>query len=161
MWYSDVTARKASFMRVIILVIVFVFGGIIFFTLENQKQNKIEEVGLEDLNLQLTGIIDTIDEGDNYHGYGIIRVKIISSNVEEYDPRSKQEFYFCIIKNGMAEIYDHTPTNYSKGDTLMYNTKEKLGSFLRNGKKEQEGTISINANNDYYNYIKRKTMFKQ
>ncbi len=147
-------------MKSVILILVFVIGGLIFFSLNIKKQNEIDKVCLEDLDLQLIGVIDTVYEGNNYHGYGIIRLKIISSNIKEYDPRSKQEFYFCIIKNGMAEMYDHTPTNL-KQDTLIYNTKLKLSAFLRNGKKEQEGSISVNANKDYYSYIKRKTIFEQ
>ena len=112
-------------MKSVTLIIVFVLGGLVFLNLNITKQKEIDKVCLEDLNLQLVGLIDTIDEGNNYHGYGIIRLKIISSNIKDYDPRSKQEYYFCIIKNGMAEIYDHTPTKL-KQDTLIYNTKLKL-----------------------------------
>lgn len=146
-------------MRVILLIAIFVIGAIVFFSLENKSQREVNKVGLEDLNLQLVGVVNSIDPGRNYHGYGIIRLKIINSNIQEYDPRSQQEFYFCIIKNGIAEMYDHV-SGTSKGDTLVYDTKVKLGSFLRNGKKEEEGSISINANKDYYNYIKQKTIFK-
>ncbi len=144
-------------MRVIVVIIVFIVGGIIFISLENKRQNKIDRACLEDLNLQLVGVVDTIDEGRNYHGYGIIRVKIINSNIQEYDPRSQQEFYFCIIKSGIAEIYTHTFV--TKVDTITINTKGKTISYIKNGKKE-EGSISINANQDYYNYIKQKTIFK-
>jgi len=144
-------------MRVIVLILVFIIGGIIFISLENKRQNKIDRVCLEDLNLQLVGVVDTIEEGRNYHGYGIIRVKIINSNIQEYDPRSQQEFYFCIIKNGIAEIYTHTFV--TKVDTITINTKGKIISYIKNGRKE-EGSISINANKDYYNYIKQKTIFK-
>ena len=144
-------------MRVIVLILVFIIGGIIFISLENKRQNKIDRVCLEDLNLQLVGVVDTLEEGRNYHGYGIIRVKIINSNIQEYDPRSQQEFYFCIIKNGIAEIYTHTFV--TKVDTITINTKGKIISYIKNGRKEQ-GSISINANKDYYNYIKQKTIFK-
>jgi len=144
-------------MRVIVLILVFIIGGIIFISLENKRQNKIDRVCLEDLNLQLVGVVDTLEEGRNYHGYGIIRVKIINSNIQEYDPRSQQEFYFCIIKNGIAEIYTHTFV--TKVDTITINTKGKIISYIKNGRKE-EGSISINVNKDYYNYIKQKTIFK-
>ncbi len=144
-------------MRVFFVILVFIIGGIIFISLENKRQNKIDKDCLEDLNLQLVGVVDTIDEGRNYHGYGIIRVKIIYSNIQEYDPRTQHEFYFCIIKNGFAEIYTHTFV--TKVDTITINTKRKIISYTKNGKKE-EGSISINANQDYYNYIKQKTIFK-
>jgi hypothetical protein len=146
-------------MRIIILTIFFVVGGIVFLYLGTKSQNEIDKIGLEDLKLRLIGVVDTVDKGRNYHGYGIIRLKILSSNLKEYDPRSKQEFYFCIIKNNLAEVYDHTSATF-EGDTLVYDTKSKLGAYLRNGKKEQEGTISINADKDYYKYIKQNTIFK-
>jgi hypothetical protein len=138
---------------------LFIVGGIIFFHLDTKRKNEIDKVGLEDLNLQLIGVIESVDKGNNYHGYGIIRLKIISSNIQEYDPRGKQEFYFCIIKNGVAEIYDHTSVIFKK-DTLVYDTKAKMGGYLRNGKKEDYGSISIYGNKDYYEYIKQHTIFK-
>jgi hypothetical protein len=146
-------------MRKIILIIVFLVGGIIFLKLNFQQQKKIDKDFLEDINLQLLGVVDTVDKGNHYHGYGIIRLKVISSNIQEYDPRHKQEFYFCIIKNGIAEVYDHTSATY-KQDTLFYDTKLKIGGFLKNGKKEEVGSISINTDKNYYNYIREHTIFK-
>ncbi len=139
----------------IIIIAILLFSWFIYS--ENKRKREVDKVGLEDLNLQLVGVVDSVDNGDNFHGYGIIRLKIISSNIQEYDPRSKQEFYFCIIKNGMAEIYEHTFV--SKVDTVTIDTKKKTMSYIENG-KEVVGSISINANEGYYDYIKQKTIFK-
>ena len=139
----------------IILVVVILFSWFLYS--QNKWQAEIDKVGLEDLNLQLIGVVDSVDNGDNYHGYGIIRLRIISSNLQEYDPRSKQEFYFCIIKNGKAEIYEHTFV--SKVDTVTIDTKKKIISYIENGRRGV-GSISINADKSYYNYIRRKTIFK-
>jgi len=145
-------------MKKLLLIISFVVALIFFFSLRAKKQNTVDKVCLEDLDLHLMGIIESVDKGDNFHGYGIIRLKIISSNIQEYDPRSKQDFYFCIIKKGIAEIYDHTPLEF-KRDTVIYDTKAKLGGYLINGEKVKYGSISINADKAYYDYIKKKTIF--
>lgn len=144
-------------MRKIILIIVFVVGGIIFLKLNFQQQKQIDKDFLEDLNLQLIGVVDTVDKGNHYHGYGIIRLKVISSNIQEYDQRLKQEFYFCIIKNEMAEIYEHA--FISKVDTVRIDTRKKMIYYVEDG-KEQAGSISINADKNYYNYIREHTIFK-
>ena len=146
-------------MRIKILIILFIVGGIVFLYLRTESQHEINKIGLEDLQLKLVGVVSNVDRGRNYHGYGIIHLNVISSNLKNYDPRSKQEFYFCIIKDSLAEVYDHTSATF-EGDTLVYETVSKLGAKIKNGKKEQEGTISINADTDYYNYIKHKTIFK-
>ena len=138
--------------------VIFVILGFLlmvnFFYVEAKKQHKIDKAGLEDLNFQLIGVVDSVDKGENFHAYGIIRLRILKSNIKEYDPRPKQQFYFCVIKNGIAEIYDHASL-IAKGDTLIYNTKEKMGGYLRNGRKYQYGSISINSDDSYWNYIHR------
>jgi hypothetical protein len=102
------------------------------------------------------GVVDSVDYANNghYHGYGIILLKIIRSNIQEYDPSTTQKFYYCLIKNGEVEIYDHASQTF-KGDTLTIDTKSKIKSWIRNGKKEEQGSISINTNDDYNNYIRR------
>jgi len=145
--------KKISIILLAILFFWFVIHN------DTKNENKINKAGLEDLDLQLVGVVDTVIKGSNYHDFGIIRLNIISSNIQEYDPRTNQKYYFCIIKNGIAEMYDHT-LNELKGDTLMYQSKLRLRSYLRNGKKEEEGSISINATEDYYNFIRRHTIFR-
>lgn len=142
--------------------LVFIPFAILFFywaiRFENKKQSEIDKIGLEDLNLQLTGLVDTVIEGSNYHGFGIIRLKIISSNITEYDPRSKKAYYYCVIKNGIAEIYDHT--FISKVDTVFIDTKNRTMIYTEDGKKVINSSITINANDDYYQFIRRRTIFR-
>lgn len=154
---TDNEKESNSFKSVLIMVIIFTIGAVIFLYTENKKKEQIDKVGLDDLNLQLVGIVDSIDNGKNYHGYGIVRLKIIESNVQDYDPRSSQKFYFCVIKNGIAEIYTHTFID--KIDTVKINTKDRTIATKKNGRFDT-GSISIYADKDYYNYIKQKTVFK-
>ena len=90
----------------------------IFFFLTIKQKNKVDKFGLEDVNLNFSGIVTDIHEVNGYNGYGIITLNIISSNVKEYDPRNSIEFYYCIIKHGVAEVYGHT-SNRMLGRTML------------------------------------------
>ena len=120
------------------------------------KQNEIDKAGLVDLNLQMVAVVDSIDPGINFHGYGIIRVCIISSNITHYDPRSSKQYYFCVIRSGMAELYTHTFV--SKVDTLTIDTKRKRMFYKENG-KDIVSSISISGDDAYYLYIRKHTIF--
>jgi hypothetical protein len=138
---------------------VFLIGILVismFFYYNTNRKYQIDKVALEDLNLQMVGVVDSVDKAidGHYHGFGIIWLQIISSNIKEYHPPADQKFYYCIIKNSKAEIYGHASAT-SKGDTLVIDTKAKLISTLRNGKKEEEGPITIHASKSYYEYIQK------
>ena len=127
-----------------------------------KKENEINKVGLEDLNLKLTGVVVSVDYGDNFNGCGIIRLRVINSNIQEYDPRGKLKYYFCVIKKGMAEIYTGVPPPFYNiiGDTMIFDTRAKMGGYLKNGEKANYGSISIYNHDSYYEYIQKHTIFK-
>lgn len=80
-------------------------------------------------NLQLIGTINSVQEVHNkwqgYGGIGIIWIDIVESNINDYDPREKQANYYCIIKNGKAEIYGWWPSDVKKGDTLLLDVRNR------------------------------------
>jgi hypothetical protein len=88
--------------------------------------------GIEDL--KLIGTVYSIQNVENkWQGYGgkrIIRVNIIESNMQEYDPRDKQANYLCIIKEGKAEIYAGGPESLENGDTVKLDVKERTMNFI-------------------------------
>ena len=112
-------------MRYRIIAIVFSVFLILLFSCNFFSGNGINVVERDDFrgieNLYLVGAVDSIQQIINklegYHGKGIIRVNIVKSNMDEYDPRNQQANYYCIIKNGEAEIYEH-PGRLKKGDTI-------------------------------------------
>lgn len=71
--------------------ILFIIGGIIiilcFGAYKTGSHDQANREALDSLNLHLTGVVESVQEGDNFHGYGIIRLKVISSNIQDYDPR--------------------------------------------------------------------------
>src|SRR5690606_4332492 len=112
-------------------------------------------------NLELTGIVYSYqfvrNKFQGYGGRGILRVDIIESNMGEYDPRDKQANYFCIIKDGKAEIYGWWPTDLKKGDTLRLNIPERTMSFFTvDGKNDMVLKDIWIGDVNFYNYIKEK-----
>lgn len=148
-------------MRQALLFIVFIFLGAWFIYMNSRRTSVANKEALEDLNLNLTGVVESVENGNGFHGYGIVRLKVIESNISDYDPRGTRKYFFCVIKNGMAEIYDHASTgNTYIGDTLVYHTKEKINGIIRNGKLYEEGSISVSTEDNYYQFVRQKTIFK-
>ena len=140
-----------------LLFFLFGFCGIsLFFYFELKKSHDIKKIALGNLNLQLVGVVDSVDKVKNgyYHGFGIIRLKIINSNVQEYIPDSSQQYYYCKIRNGIAEIYDHASLTF-RGDTITVDTESRLISKIKNGQKTDEGSIAVCSNEGYYDYISK------
>ncbi len=120
-------------MKTWILILLGVILVTIFFLYENRVKNDTDREALVNLDLQLTGVVQNLDIPPGHHAFGIITMIILESNIKEYTPQPNQEFYYCVIKNGVAEIYDHA-VGYHIGDTLVIDTKEKIIS-LKNGDK--------------------------
>ena len=147
-------------MKPLVLICLGLIGILIFFFVSGKQSNKINKIGLSKANLIFSGIVTDVDEVQGYNGYGIIKMKIISSNIKEYDPRDSIEFYYCLIKHGRAEVYGHAFTNMI-GDTLNIDTQKRLMSIGSKGNESDEGSISINPDKNYYQYIRNKSEFKK
>ncbi len=141
---------------------LFLFGIIgifICFFLIDKKEEKINKIVLENLNLRLTGVVMNVDEVKGFNGCGIITVHILTTNITEYDPRDTVEFYYCVIKDSIAEIYDHAFKNMI-GDTINIDTQRKLQSWGSKWNESNAGSIGINPNSSYYDYLRKNTRFK-
>jgi len=130
-------------------------AAILFFILNNKHERKIEKHALENLNLQLVGVVDSVDKLNGYNGTGVIKLKIITSNIKYYDPRRHLDYYYCIIKNGIAEVYDGSADNLYRGDTVKINTKAKVITWTHDRNEKQSATIWINDSDSFYDYIKK------
>lgn len=115
--------------------------------------------GIEDL--YLLGVVSSTEKVVNkmqgYHGRGIVRVSVIKSNMTIYDPRNTQANYYCILKGGKAEIYEH-PGNLKKGDTIILDVKERKIIYYYNKSHKDFGGLSNIwiGPPSFFKYIKKK-----
>jgi|GEM_PF-2730544 len=70
-------------------------------------------------HLKLVGVITETDdlERASVHGYGIISMGIIESNVDFYNPRKTNSRYYISIDGDRAELYIYVGTKRA-GDTV-------------------------------------------
>ncbi|OAD91923.1 hypothetical protein A7A78_10555 [Aequorivita soesokkakensis] len=127
---------------------------------EDDGQNVVDVNDFQGIeNLYLVGTVISIQQVMNkmegYHARGIIRVNIIKSNMDDYDPRNKQANYYCLIKNRKAEIYEH-PGGLKKGDTIILDIKDRnITYYYSNGELGGLRNIWISPKR-FFNFIKRK-----
>lgn len=128
-----------------------------FFYADSVESNQLA-AELEKSNLVFSGVVTNIKEVNGYNGYGIITLRILNSNTQVYDPRDAVKYYYCIIKNDVAEVYDHAFARMIR-DTLNINTSKRIMSIGSRGNEKEEGSIHINPNEGYFNYISQNSIF--
>ena len=122
-----------------------------------------KEMGWRDfsgLELNMTGVVTFVNKdvrGGNFHGRGIFRMDILNSNIDYYDPRNTQKNYYCIIKNGVAEVYDNGVFEMEIGDTVQINTNEQLIKWLNKSAEGRKYSISV-GEVSFFKYIKENNL---
>jgi hypothetical protein len=118
------------------------------------KENKGDKKYFDELNLKLTGIVESVDLSYIPNGFGVAKVSIINSNRHYYDPRDDHEYYYCLIKNGKAEIYQSGLYECAIGDTINVNTRKRI-FLIKNGVKEDIEDIVLSTYDKFYNYVRK------
>ncbi len=139
--------------KFLILFIILIIGGTVMIL-----KNKIEgDTYFKNLSLELTGAITCIDCPENNNGFCIIDLKIISSNITDYDLRGKSNEYYCIIKNDRAEIYQCAGANikYENGDTINIDTYKEKISLYKNGDTIKDNICGVYTDPGFFEYIKK------
>lgn len=131
---------------------------LLFLYIGHTYENNIQKTALKGLDLQLSGVIDSVSKFNGYNGFGIIDLRILSSNMKYYDPRNEKKNYYCIIKNFRAEIYDGHADEMYTGDTIHIDTGKKLISW-RKGKENFQYIIWVNTDKTFNEIIKKHTRY--
>src|SRR5579862_3038779 len=109
------------------------------------------------LNLELTGVIISMDCGGNYNGFCVLNVRVITSNIREYDPRGKLKNYFCVIKDTVAEIYQCADTFFIKLGDSIYVDSNKEQITYKNGSKRIINSLSGPSDDErFYEHLKEE-----
>lgn len=127
------------------------FSLIILISCENKEQSEY----FDSLDLELTGIVQSIDLPSPYNGFGILKVSVIKSNFNQYDPRESKEHYYCIIRNGQAELYQFALYDCEIGDSIEVSTKDRLFLVHKKTGKTIQKEMILYDNDKFYDYIKK------
>lgn len=113
-------------------------------------------------NLKMKGVVYYVNNDVRngfYHGRGIMRVNILDSNINYYNPKKQQRNYYCIIKNQKAEIYDNHVSYINVGDTITIDTKKQVLYWVNNKGVNYEYSISI-GEPDFFRFITENKLQK-
>jgi hypothetical protein len=111
--------------------------------------------GIEKLKL-MGEVYEVVDNIGNYHGMGIIRINIIESNIEYYDPRDKQANYYCIIKGEQAEFYVKGVSDIKPNDSIYVSILDRK-SLVHNSQRDFSRKLSLLVYpRNFFDFIKRK-----
>ncbi len=148
----------------LILRILNVFSALVilsflcFIIYSDKKSEEKVYRSLQNSGLIFSGIVTKATTTNN-HGFGIITLKLLKSNREDYDARDSIQYYYCIIKNGIAEVYDHA-SETQIGDTLNINAPNLMLYYRTKKGTMDSGSISMSRTDSYYDYIRENTVFK-
>lgn len=118
------------------------------------QQYKAEEDYFNNLHLKLTGVIQYIEQPNGYNGFGIMGVRVLSSNVTQYNKQGDPPYY-CLVKGDSAEIYCSI-IETTLGDTVNIDTDKRQMTILRkDGTSTHYTTSYYNEKRFYKRFVKR------
>lgn len=133
-------------------IIIFIIAIICY---ECNEANKTERY-FTDLNLELKGEVLGVDIPSSSNGFAIVKVKVLETSRRYYDPRKDHRYYYCIIKDGLAEIYQSSGYKCEPGDTVTLDTWKKTFRIdKKDGSHEILGII-LYKNEFFYKYVKER-----
>lgn len=96
------------------------------------------------------------------HSYGIVRIKIDSSNVKEYSQLSDNYLFPYRIKDSIAEIYCTVPSydEIEYGKTKVYINSDLRKLSFDTGKLQFNSSLYINTDDTNLMYVKKHTIFR-
>lgn len=131
--------RKKIFSAVFIFVIIIavLIFGVNRYTASREK---IEQEYLNSFNLRFSGVVTGKVEVESFTG--ILFVDVKSTSVVQYDVRDSSKVYYCVLKNGKAEIVE-TMDKAEVGDSIVVDGPTKKLKVFRNRKQVAETKIWV------------------
>lgn len=131
------------------VVVTFLFGYHLWRESHDSKRY------FDKLDLQLKGEVLSVDIPQGYNGFAIVKVKMLKTNKDYYDPRNDAKNYYCIIKNGLAEIYQPGVYKCEPGDNVTVDTRMRLFTIQKPDGTKDVQEIILYTNEFFYKYIKK------
>ena len=150
---------KEILVKLSIGFILLILTAIGLFKCSSKESEKVDK--LLNNGIIFSGIV--IDTNVSSNGtFGIIRVKIDSSNVKEYSQLSDNYLFPYRIKDSIAEIYCTVPSydEIEYGKTKVYINSDLRKLSFDTGKLQFNSSLYINTDDTNLMYVKKHTIFK-
>jgi len=129
-------------------------------TLFFSRKEEVRDHELLKNNITIKAHVLNVQKSNN-HDFGIILLKVDSSNAVEFNKSLHQEMYPYRIRGGEAELYTTIPDGIKKGDIVMINSNQQVVwyFYLQSGQKF-DGALQIVTDGFNMDYIRANTAFK-
>lgn len=123
---------------------------------EDHRDELYEDRYFTSLDLELTGVVQYVDAPSSSNNFGIVGVEVLSTNKLHVDQRDSLQYYYCLVKNGKAELYQSAVSSIRKGDTLKVDAPNRLLSIRHtNGKEPDTTSLELYDNDFFWKYVKK------
>jgi hypothetical protein len=146
-------------MSKIVLFLICVIVGIIWFVLDNRESKKYDAKYFDGLKLKLKGEVLSVKTPRGFNGFGIIKVKILTSNVKKHDPRNNFRYYYCIIQDSLAEVYQLSSKSCSPGDIVDIDTDRRIFTLYKANGEKFSWEIVLNKSDFFLKYLQKRKEF--
>lgn len=124
---------------------------------EDYRDNQYENRYFTSLDLKLTGVARYVVQRNGSNGFGIIGVEVLSANKHHIDQRDSLKYYYCLLQNGKAELYQGSAHLFRQGDTLAVNTSQRLLSIRHaDGAAPDTASLQLYDNDLFWRFVKKR-----
>lgn len=135
-------SKKKKTLKQLILMFGVIFSLFIMLAIIGFRNSAKDIKYYQEVNLNLSGIINEVRPLNSYgHDFGVISIKIIKSNIKNYDERKNLDRYLGVIKNNRAELVFESISSVMQGDSIVLNIQNY--KLYRNGKLIDENIIGM------------------
>ncbi len=137
-----------------------VLVGMIIYLKKTGTQEYAKKNEVLDNDVNFSGHVIAVKQSNN-HAFGIIILKIIQSNVNNFNDKLKNSIYPYRIQENIAELYTIIPDGIQEGDIVNLKSKEKNSHFYYvKTKQKSEGYIWVITEPLDIDFVKENTIFK-
>ena len=146
-WDKIPFIAKALILITILVIVVNIYNRIV---------NKSDNEYFSELNLSLKGEVLSVYVPQDFKGFGVITIKILNTSLKHYDPRDKHPFYYCLIKDSIAQVYQRGSRTCSPGDIVEIDTKNRRFSLQSRTSGNKSWGIVLLHNASFYRLVEKK-----
>lgn len=144
-------------LRPLLLIAIGIICLWIIGTIFSKREREESDNYYKNFDIMFSGIV--IEKELINYDWGLITIDLRTSSVEYYDVRDSLARYYCVIRNGKAEIIQYPFSGIQLGDSVSINGKLQEFKLYRNGVLVIETQLPHLTGNDS-DYEKAKELHK-